>query len=189
MKLSFPGLSQLPVPQRSIANNAKNGTPIRVTWTSSSGTQQQHVFCESLILASKTQAQLICSTDIGKDGMAKERIMDNVTFTWSDGPLCAQNITALSSNNIGLHSAFYAGPILNYDKTFAEHTSGVRVWIPRSETTFDQMAWRPGLPKWIYEQSWQGMNGHVTPVSNEISGGSTSYIMFVNEHNQLQLYW
>lgn len=189
MKLAYPALTQLPVTEPIIAVDARNGTPIRVTQTTAIGSQQQHVFCTSMSpTALRKKATNLC-TDVGQDGMVKERMIDDINLIWTDGPLTSQNITTLRSNDIGLHSAFYAGPILNYDSEPTEHKSGVRVWIPRSETTFDQMAWRPGLSKWIYEQSWQGMNGHVTPVSNDNSDGNTTYIMFLNGHNKPELYW
>lgn len=132
---------------------------------------------------------LICSTDIGKDTMLKQRIFDNSTFSWADGPVNKQNIRVLDSDKIGLHSSYYADPIINSDSNISQHTPGIRLWVAKSETTFVQLAWRPGFSHWIYEQSWQDLNGHVDPAGNDLQPGHTAYVMFVDHHEEVNMYW
>lgn len=121
--------------------------------------------------------------------MLRQRFIDNSTFTWNDGPLNNLNIKVLDSPKVGLAACFYKGPIGNVDLTGTDPLSGIRLWIATDETTFDQYAWRAGLPQWQREQSWYDMNGHATPACYGWAAGSTTYAMFVDNHNTSQLYW
>lgn len=112
-----------------------------------------------------------------------------MTFTWVDGPLSALNIKVLDADKIGLDACFYAGPIDNVDLNGTLPDSGIRLFVATGETTFNQLAWRSGLPSWTWEQSWEDLNGHASPACYDLAGGNVTYVMFVGQQNAIELYW
>lgn len=120
----------------------------------------------------------------------KQRVIDNLTYTWHDGPLNNNNVEALDAERIGLQACFYQGPIAGVDLNGTDPTSGIRIFVATSETAFDQYAWRSGLESWVKEQSsWESVNGHATPGCFGWSAGWTTYVMFVGMENEVQLWW
>lgn len=141
----------------------------------------------------KTEASLhvvlTLFTDIGNDNMLKQRRLDNLTYVWSDGLLNQMNIKALDTGQVGLQACFYEGPINNIDLNDTDKQTGMRLFVATSETTFDQVAWRYGLPHWEWEQSWQNLNGHASPACFGWDVGTTTYVMFIDLQNTVNMYW
>ena len=130
------------------------------------------------------------NADISKDNLLRQRYINNSTYTWNNGPLNDLNIKTLDSGPVGLQVCFYEGPIDNVNLNGTDPHSGMRLWIATSETTFAQYAWRAGLPSWVPEQSlWIDLNGHASPACYGWGKGSTTYVMFVDNQNDVQLYW
>ena len=122
--------------------------------------------------------------------MLKQRFIDNQTYTWYGGPLNSANIRAFDAERVGLQACFYQGPIAGVEFNGTDRTSGMRIFVATSETTFDQYAWRPGLASWTKEQSsFESMNGHATPGCFGWAAGWTTYVMFVGSQNDIQLWW
>jgi hypothetical protein len=123
----------------------------------------------------------------------RQRFIDNQTWTWYDGPLNNLDISTLDSERVGLQACFYDGPIDGVGSVSlngTDPTSGMRIFVATSETTFAQYAWRSGLPSWVQEQSnWSGVNGQATPACFGWAAGGTTYVMFVDEENAVHLYW
>ena len=106
-----------------------------------------------------------------------------------DGPLNAMNLKALDSAQVGLKACLYFGPIANADLAGTDPMTGIRLFVASSETTFEQLSWRPGMPQWIWEQSWQDKNGHATPGCYNWAAGQTTYTMFVDLDDNIELFW
>ena len=99
------------------------------------------------------------------------------------------NLKALDSDHVGLKACLYLGPIGNANLAGITATSGVRLFVASSDTTFEQFAWRPGMSKWIWEQTWRNKNGHASPGCFTWAKGQTTYSMFVDFDDNIELYW
>lgn len=128
-------------------------------------------------------------TDTDNGNFLRQRSIDNLTYTWTDGLLNNLNVKMLDDERVGLRACFYPGPIdgANLDGTIG--LAGIRVFAATSETTFDQLAWRSGLSKWVWEQRWMNLNGHASPACMGWGRGSVTYAMFVNEQNAVNVLW
>lgn len=132
---------------------------------------------------------LICFTDINKENMLRQRTINNITYAWSDGLLNDLNIKTLDADRVGLQACFYEGPIDGVDLNGTQPISGIRIWVATSETTFDQMAWRNGLPTWTFEQTWTNLNGYASPACFGWAPGTVTYVAFVDLQDAVNLYW
>ena len=173
-----------------VATDAKNGTPITALETNPEGTQEWHVFCE-LSRSGETELDGVLTPfqDVNKDNLVRQRSLDNITYVWTDGPLNDMNLKTLDADKIGLQVTWYGGTISNVDLNGTDHMTGMRLFVATSETTFDQLAWRSGLPQWIWEQSWPNQNGHANPACYSWAKGTTTYVMFVDLDNKINMYW
>ena len=123
------------------------------------------------------------------DNLLRQKHIDNVTYTWNNGPLNDLNVKVFDSFRVGLAVCFYQGPIENTNLNDTDPESGLRLWVATDETTFDQYAWRAGLPQWVWEETLPDMNGHATPGCFGWGAGWTTYTMFVDADDIPQLYW
>ncbi|KAK3696302.1 hypothetical protein LTR37_018038 [Vermiconidia calcicola] len=152
-----------------VATNAKNGTPISaLAPTEKGGAHEWHVFY------------------IGEDNLLKQRSITNTTYTWTDGLINQLNIEVLDAERVGLQACFYDGPV---GSTGQGSWGGIRLWVASSETTFDQWVWNIGLSHWIWEQSWQELNGAASPACYGWAPDAVDYIMFLDLNNAISIYW
>ena len=122
--------------------------------------------------------------------MLKQRIIDNTTYAWADGLLNNLDVRVLDADKVGLEACYYSGPIDNVDLNGTEPSTGIRLFVATSETTFDQFAWRRPLPQWVQEQqSWLNLNGHANPTSYNFAPDGVHYVAFVDLQNAVNLYW
>lgn len=98
-------------------------------------------------------------------------------------------MATLDADKRGLVTCYYSGPIEDPSYNATSGDSGIRLWIATSETTFEQISWQPGMPSWIVERQWTGLNGHAQPACNGWSSGSVTYAMFVDQDDQVAFYW
>ena len=178
-----------------VATDAKNGTPISLLSSAPIGVIQHHVFCGCIDCRALALlfAVLTRFPDINNNNSLRQRFIDNQTFTWYDGPLNDLDVSTLDSESVGLQACYYNGPIDSVGSVSLNGTnpnSGMRLFVATSETTFAQYAWRSGFTSWVQEQSnWSGVNGQATPACFGWAAGGTTYVMFVDEQNAIQLYW
>lgn len=128
-------------------------------------------------------------TDVGEGNKLRQRTMDNVTLAWRPGLLNDLDITTLDSNRSGLIACYYDGPVDSDSYNSSSDYSSIRLFVATGETTFEQLSWQPGMSSWVIEQQWSGMNGHAQPACNGWSPGSVTYVMFVDEDDQVAFYW
>ena len=83
----------------------------------------------------------------------------------------------------------YTGPIDDPSYNASSGDSGIRLWVATSLTTFVQISWQPGMSSWIVEQQWTGFNGHAQPACNGLSPSTVTYVMFVDQKDQVAFYW
>lgn len=164
-----------------VASDAKNGTPIAF--------RGQDVFCGYHLVYRVCMHSSNLVADVNKENTLRQKHIDNVTYTWNDGPLNDLNIEVFDSDRVGLAVCFYEGPIENANLEDTEPESGIRLWIATDETTFDQYAWRAGLPQWVWEETLHELNGHAAPGCFGWGSGTTTYTMFVDVDDNIQLYW
>lgn len=126
--------------------------------------------------------------DIDTSNRARQRIINNTTLTWADGPLNDLNIQVVDSGHAGLLSCYYSGPISNTDSAAASSSDGIQLWVATGESTFGMWAWQPGLP-WVFQQSLPDLNGHVNPGCYSWGTDNTTYMMFLDLHNSINIYW
>lgn len=86
-------------------------------------------------------------------------------------------------------AGFYAGTIGDLDLKGTSAFSGTRVLVGTSATTFEQYSWRPGLPQWVYEKTWPGMNAEAVPAMYGWAAGHTFYATFIDEQNDAVVWW
>ena len=137
----------------------------------------------------KRRTSLTRPADTDQNSMLRQRSLDNSTYVWTDGLLNKMNIKALDADKVGMQACFYDGPIDNVNLNGTNPDTGIRVFVATSETTFDQLAWRSGLPQWTLEQTWPNLNGQASPTCFGWARGNTSYVMFVDLQNAVDLYW
>jgi hypothetical protein len=66
---------------------------------------------------------------------------------------------------------------------------GMRIWFASNTTTFQQYGWRDGDDEWDYQQSWHGKNGHAGIGCYSWAPGTTTYVMMLNQTNELEIWW
>ena len=126
---------------------------------------------------------------MGEDNQLRQQTTDNETFMWHPGFVDDLNITTLDADKCGLVACYYNGPIDDPSYNASSGDSGIRLFVATSESTFQQLAWQPGMQSWVIEQQWTGLNGHAQPACNGWSPGSVTYAMFVDDDDQVAFYW
>lgn len=121
--------------------------------------------------------------------MLRQRSIDNLTYTWTDGLINDMKVKMLDDDRVGLRACFYSGPIDGVNLNGTSSLAGIRVFAATSENTFDQLAWRSGLSDWVWEQRWMSLNGHASPACMGWARGSVTYVMFVNDNDAVNVFW
>lgn len=72
----------------------------------------------------------------------------------------------------------------------AAANTGMHMWFASDESTFQQYGWRFGEDSWRYQETWTGKNGHAgVGCYSWAEDSSTTYAMFVNEANTVEVWW
>jgi len=66
---------------------------------------------------------------------------------------------------------------------------GMHLWYADTENSFQQYGIYEDEPAWVFEHTWSGMNGHAGVGCYSWLPGSTTYAMFVNQENAVEIYW
>lgn len=67
----------------------------------------------------------------------------------------------------------------------------MNIWFPVDASTFEQYAWYSGQENdtWVPIQRWQGFNAHAGVGCYSWGQGNTTYSMFSNEANAVEVWW
>jgi hypothetical protein len=137
-----------------VATDAKNSTPISVVAYTSDNEAKWSVFY------------------IGKDGTIKQRSNSNTTNVWSNGPVNDLKLKALDADSVGLQACWYGNFYGDSDaSTFPtangqtnqeafDISKGMHLWYASDETTFQQYGIYEGQDQWVYQEKWEGYQGH-----------------------------
>jgi hypothetical protein len=66
---------------------------------------------------------------------------------------------------------------------------GMNLWYASDESTFQQYAIYQNQTKWEKQKEWRGLNGHAGVGCYSWFQGTTTYAMFVNQENTVELWW
>ncbi|QDS76051.1 hypothetical protein FKW77_005520 [Venturia effusa] len=165
-----------------VATDAKNGTPISAVAYAMDRKSTVHIFY------------------IDTKNMIREKIYDNSTNNWRDGPIGAMGLVAMNDTNVGLQACWYGSFYGNADYihapipgTGANTTSqdqliGMHLWYGASPTQLNEVTWTYNTSQW-YKQDFITANGHAGIGCYSWGPGSVSYVMWVNLDNAVQMAW
>lgn len=111
---------------------------------------------------------------IDTNNAIRERINNNVTNLWSDGPINDLDIKAMDSPNVGLQACWYGSfygdaqykhsPVPGQNETDqnnADQSAGIHLWYGDTGTSFQEFGWAYGNSYWQPEdRAFEGYNGH-----------------------------
>lgn len=64
------------------------------------------------------------------------------------------------------------------------------MWYASSATTFEQYGWRFGDTEWLFQGTWEDKNGHAgVGCYSWADDSSTTYAMFVNTDDAVEIWW
>jgi len=167
-----------------VVTDAKNKTPI------------------SAVAYAMDQLSVVHLFYIDKNNIVREKISDNNTNTWRNGPIGDLNLQAMDDPNVGLQACWYGsfygdtatkdfptptGAAANNVSFYQKY--GMNLWYPSDENTFQQYGIYEGLPEWTFEKKWAGFNTHAGVGCYSWLPGSTEYAMFVDTHNAVEIWW
>jgi hypothetical protein len=121
-----------------LAQDAKNGTPISAVAYSMDKESIWHIFYIDL------------------NNTVRERINSNTTNVWREGPLSKRNLKANRADQVGMQACwfgnFYGDSSFKKSDAFNAPNSdglpndqvGMRLWYASSDTTFEQLGWLRG---------------------------------------------
>lgn len=66
---------------------------------------------------------------------------------------------------------------------------GMHLWYASNETTFQQYGWRDGQDTWERQEQWNNKNGHAGVACYSWGPGTSTYAMFVNLENTVEIWW
>lgn len=67
---------------------------------------------------------------------------------------------------------------------------GMHMWYASSATTFEQYGWRFGDSGWTHQRTWTDKNGHAgVGCYSWAEDSSTTYAMFVNTEDTVEVWW
>lgn len=125
---------------------------------------------------------------IDKNNQIREKINDNTTNIWRDGPLGELNLTATSDTGVGLQACWF-GSFYGENTTSSEADVGMNLWYGETATTLREVTWTYDTGRWLKQDSFAG-NGHAGIACYTWGPtGSIGYRMTVNLANQVQVAW
>ena len=68
--------------------------------------------------------------------------------------------------------------------------TGMHMWFASDATTFQQYGWRFGEEDWMQQETWENKNGHAgVACYSWAEDSSTTYAMFANTENTIEVWW
>jgi hypothetical protein len=132
----------------------------------------------------------------------RQKLNDNTTNIWQDGPLNDLNLTVYNAPNVGLQACWYGNYYGDSDAAdfptrdgqnntiaFNADTKGMHLWYPTDESTFKQFGWYEGQEQWVEQHTWENMNAHAGVGCYSWGPGSTTYTMMVDQQNTTTFWW
>ena len=116
--------------------------------------------------------------------MIKERVKNNETSFWDDGPLNKAHLIANDADQVGLQAVWSA----NYPEGIWH--GGMTLWYASSDTTFQQYGWNYGDDSWTKQEEFKDLNGDAgVACYTWESDSSVMYVMFVNTEDTVEFWW
>ncbi|WPH03131.1 Hypothetical protein R9X50_00600600 [Acrodontium crateriforme] len=168
-----------------VAVDAKNNTPLSAVAYALNGTSTWHIFY------------------VDTNNTLRQRTNSNTTNVWVDGPLnSASKRVVFDADQVGMQACWYGSdygdsdythtPIQGENTTSSSSSSnevGMHLWYASDSTTFQQLGWRDGDTEWEFQQSWTQKNGHAGVGCYSWGPGTSTYVMFVDTNNTVEIWW
>lgn len=122
---------------------------------------------------------------IGKNNTLLERIGNNKTNLWRDGPLGQLGLLALDDRNVGLVGCVYEGFGMNTNASQMD----IHLWYSSAANKIDELTFVYGSDQWVSGTAIFGYNGHAGISCYSWDGGSVTYLMLVNQKFQVEILW
>lgn len=147
--------------------------------------------------------QADCLPDVDQENYIRQRSNGNESNVWSNGTIDSLKLQVLEADQIGMQACWYGS---DYGDSDYIHTplpggqsgsdaglaakTGMHMWYASDATTFQQYGWRFGDDEWLHQQTWEGKNGHAgVGCYSWADDSSTTYAMFVNTDNTVEVWW
>jgi hypothetical protein len=138
---------------------------------------------------------------IDTNNTIRQKSNSNTTNVWVEGRVIDLNLKAYDADTVGMQACWYGGfygdadyehsPLANGqpNATSPGNDVGMHLWYASDNTTFQQYGWRAGEDTWSQQQTWNNKNGHAGVGCFSWGGGTTTYVMFVNLENAVEIWW
>jgi hypothetical protein len=166
-----------------IATDAKNATPISAVAYAEDNISTWHIF-------------YIDSNDI-----VREKISDNTTNQWRNGPIGDLQLQAMDDPNVGLQACWYGSfygsanyshtPLFNtgsQNYTGKDAVIGMHLWVGTDPHTIREVNWVYNTSSWSHQETFTA-NGHAGVGCYSWGPGSVTYLMTVDLDNSVNLMW
>lgn len=124
-----------------------------------------------------------------------ERVQDNTTNIWNDGPIGKLGLQAVDDPNVALQACWYGsyyGNITYYNNSTSNQTDqivGMHLWYGNSGSSIQEVSWLVGADEWTTEFLFEGFNGHGGIGCYSWGYGSVTYVMMSNLYSQVEIWW
>jgi hypothetical protein len=182
-------------PSTVVATNAKNNTPITAVSYVWDGASFWRVFC--MFYRGEPRLRILgltFSPDIDDTNIIREVWAGNYTEGWALGPLSDMSISPMDDDQVGMVACWY-GPTSSkeYAEGFATTTDAsqlaIRLVYATNATTFQQLSYSGSTQLWTPEQTLPNLNGHASPACCNRGEGTVDYLMLVDLHKHINVYW
>ncbi|KIW00254.1 uncharacterized protein PV09_08145 [Verruconis gallopava] len=165
-----------------VATDARNATPISAVAYAMDGKATWHIFY------------------IDQNNKIREKINDNTTNQWREGPIGDMNLIAMNDTAVGLQACWYGSfygdanythspiPGTGSNTTSQDQVIGMHLWYGESPTLLQEVTWTYNTTQWYRQESFVA-NGHAGIGCYSWGPGSVSYVMMVNLDNAVQVSW
>ena len=137
---------------------------------------------------------------IDQTNKIREKINDNTTNQWKEGPIGDLNLIAMNDSNVGLQACWYGSfygdanythspiPGTGQNTTSQDQVIGMHLWYGESPTMLQEVTWTYNTTAWYRQESFIA-NAHAGIACYSWGPGSVSYMMTVNLDNEVQVAW
>ena len=137
---------------------------------------------------------------IDQSNKIREKINDNTTNQWREGPIGELNLIAMNQTNVGLQACWYGSfygeanythspiPETGSNTTSKDQVIGMHLWYGETPSLLQEVTWTYNTTEWFRQESFTA-NGHAGIACYSWGPGSVSYIMTVNLDNEVQVSW